>query len=89
MRQQGARSQVLPPSLVTDRDGAGAGSRPARDVLRLPPDGAGGGGSYISSSAINVATADGNYETLSTFSGSAITTIGYNSGSGYVKITKL
>jgi hypothetical protein len=50
-------------------------------------DGAGGGGSYISSSGINVATADGNYETLSTFSGSAITTIGYHSGSGYVKIT--
>lgn len=50
-------------------------------------DGAGGGGSYISSSGTNVATADGNYETLSTFSGSAITTIGYHSGSGYVKIT--
>lgn len=50
-------------------------------------DGAGGGGSYISSSATTVATADGNYETLNNFSGSAITTIGYHSGSGYVKIT--
>ena len=62
----------------------GAGSaRPTTPVA----DGAGGGGSYIRTSATNVATADGNYETLSTFSGSAITTIGYHSGSGYVKIT--
>lgn len=53
------------------------------------PDSGGGGGSYISSSATNVGTADGNYENLSTFSGSAITNIGYHSGSGYVKITKL
>jgi hypothetical protein len=52
-------------------------------------DGAGGGGSYISSSATEIATADGNYETLSTFSGSAITNIGYHSGSGYVKITRI
>lgn len=53
------------------------------------PDSGGGGGSYISSSATSVATADGNYETLSTFNGSAITTLGYHSGSGYVKITRL
>jgi hypothetical protein len=64
----------------------GAGSARATSTL---PDSGGGGGSYISSSGTNVATADGLYDTLSTFSGSAITTIGYQSGSGYVKITKL
>ena len=68
--------------------GYSGGAGTARD--RSPgTDGAGGGGSYISSSATSVAAADGNYETLSTFSGSAITTIGYHSGSGYVKITRL
>ena len=74
-----------------DGGGGGGYSGGAGTARGVNPgtDGAGGGGSYISSSAINVATADGNYETLSTFSGSAITTIGYNSGSGYVKITKL
>jgi len=68
--------------------GYSGGAGTARNTTPAP-DGAGGGGSYISSSGTTVATADGNYETLSTFSGSAITNIGYHSGSGYVKITKL
>jgi hypothetical protein len=68
--------------------GYSGGAGTARNTSPAP-DGAGGGGSYISSSGTNVATSDGNYETLSTFSGSAITTLGYHSGSGYVKITKL
>ena len=50
----------------------------------------GGGGSYIQSGITNVATSNGLYETLSDFSGSAITNLNqYNSGSGYVKITKI
>jgi hypothetical protein len=50
----------------------------------------GGGGSYIQSGITNVATSDGNYDSLTSFSGSAITNLGlYSSGSGYVKITKL
>lgn len=53
-------------------------------------DGGGGGGSYVYSSATNVATSDGNYDGLSTFSGSAITNLNsYNSGNGYILITKL
>jgi hypothetical protein len=52
--------------------------------------GGGGGGSYIQSGITNVATSNGLYEATSSFSGSAITNLGlYNSGSGYVKITKL
>lgn len=74
-----------------DGGGGGGYSGGAGTARTVTPgtDGAGGGGSYISSSAVAVATADGNYETLSTFSGSAITAIGYHSGSGYVKITRL
>lgn len=53
-------------------------------------DGGGGGGSYVYSLATNVATSDGNYDGLSTFSGSSVTNIGsYNSGMGYILITKL
>lgn len=53
-------------------------------------DGGGGGGSYITPIATNIATSDGNYDNLSTFSGSSITNIGsYNSGNGYIIITKL
>lgn len=52
--------------------------------------GAGGGGSYIISSASGISTSDGNYESSSTFNGSAITNLGaYNTGSGYVTITKV
>lgn len=53
-----------------------------------------GGGSFIISSATNVATSDGNYDESATFNGSAITNIGYNTGStggatgyGYIIIT--
>lgn len=50
----------------------------------------GGGGSYIQSGITNVATSNGLYEASSSFSGSAITNLNqYNSGSGYVKITKI
>ena len=53
-------------------------------------DGAGGGGSYIISTATTISTSDGKYENLTSFSGSAITNLNsYNSGSGYIKITKL
>lgn len=51
-------------------------------------DGGGGGSSYINSSASSIATSDGNYDGLSSFSGSAITNINsFNSGSGYIKVT--
>ncbi len=53
-------------------------------------DGGGGGSSYIISNATTIATSDGNYDGLSTFSGSAVTNLNsYNSGSGYIRITKL
>lgn len=53
-------------------------------------DGGGGGSSYIISLASGIATSDGNYDGSSTFSGSAITNLNsYNSGSGYIQITKL
>lgn len=53
-------------------------------------DGGGGGGSYIISTARTISTSDGNYDGLSTFSGSSITNLSnYNTGSGYIRITKL
>lgn len=53
-------------------------------------DGGGGGASFITSSVTNIATSDGRYDGLTTFSGSDITSIGaFNSGSGYIKITLL
>lgn len=53
-------------------------------------DGAGGGSSYILSNVTTISTSDGNYDGLNTFSGSAITNLNsYNSGSGYIQITKL
>lgn len=53
-------------------------------------DGGGGGGSFVSTTITSLATSNGLYENLSTFSGSAITNLNaYNSGSGYIKITKL
>lgn len=53
-------------------------------------DGAGGGASYILSTITTIATSDGNYGGLTTFSGSSITNLNsYNSGSGYIRITKL
>jgi hypothetical protein len=53
-------------------------------------DGGGGGGSYITTGVVNVATSDGRYDGLTTFSGSSITNLAtYNTGSGYIRITKL
>ncbi len=53
-------------------------------------DGGGGGGSYIISGVTNVATSDGRYDGLTSFSGSSITNLAtYNTGSGYIRITKL
>jgi len=53
-------------------------------------DGGGGGSSYIISTATTISTSDGNYGGLNTFSGSAIANLNsYNSGSGYIRITKL
>jgi hypothetical protein len=53
-------------------------------------DAGGGGGSYIDANATNVATSDGNYETINTFNGSSITNIGYlNYGHGYITITRV
>lgn len=52
--------------------------------------GAGGGGSYIISSATQISTSDGNYEGSTTFNGSAITNLSsYNTGAGAVVITKM
>lgn len=51
---------------------------------------AGGGGSYIISSATQISTSDGNYEGSSTFNGFAITNLSsYNNGAGTVIVTKL
>lgn len=53
-------------------------------------DGGGGGGSFVAINVSSLATSNGLYENLSTFSGSAITNLNaYNSGSGYIKITRL
>jgi hypothetical protein len=53
-------------------------------------DGGGGGGSFVGLGVSALATSNGLYENLSTFSGSAITNLNaYNSGSGYIRITKL
>jgi hypothetical protein len=53
-------------------------------------DGGGGGGSFVGLGVSALATSNGLYENLSTFSGSAITNINsFNSGSGYIRITKL
>jgi hypothetical protein len=53
-------------------------------------DGGGGGASYITSSVSSVFTSNGLYDGLNTFSGSSITSIGaFNSGSGYIRITKI
>lgn len=53
-------------------------------------DGGGGGGSYINSSVTFISTSNGLYDGLSSFNGSAITNLNlFNTGSGYIKITKL
>lgn len=49
-----------------------------------------GAGSYIVSSATNVATSDGTWENISTFNGSAISNLGsFNNNPGYVTITRI
>ena len=48
-----------------------------------------GGGSFMISTATNVATSNGQYEGSGTFNGTAIGNIGYRDGTGYVTITKL
>ena len=53
-------------------------------------DGGGGGGSFIISGATNIATTDGQYNLSSTFNGNSITNLGtYNTGNGYIKVTKI
>jgi hypothetical protein len=65
----------------------GAGSFRVGSTLS---DGGGGGGSFAGLGVTTLATSNGLYENLSTFSGSAITNLNaYNSGSGYIRITKL
>jgi hypothetical protein len=75
-------------------DGGGGGGYSGGGGTYTPStpgaDAGGGGGSYIVSTATSVATSDGNYDGSSTFSGSAITNLSsYNSGGGYIRITKL
>jgi hypothetical protein len=51
---------------------------------------AGGGGSFVITSATNISTSDGNYNGIATFNGNPITNLSsYNIGSGTVVITKL
>jgi hypothetical protein len=53
-------------------------------------DGGGGGGSFAGLGVTALATSNGLYQNLSTFSGSVITNLNsFNSGSGYIRITKL
>jgi hypothetical protein len=67
--------------------GGGAGSFRIGNPLS---DGGGGGGSFAGLGVTTLATSNGLYENLSTFSGSAITNLNsFNSGSGYIRITKL
>ena len=65
----------------------GAGSYRATSTTS---DGGGGGGSFVGVGVISLATSNGLYQNLSNFSGSAITNLNaYNSGSGYIKITRI
>jgi len=65
----------------------GAGSYRGGSTLS---DGGGGGGSFAGLGVTALATSNGLYENLSTFSGSAITNLNsFNSGSGYIRITRL
>jgi hypothetical protein len=58
--------------------------------LTTAADGAGGGGSFVGVGVTALATSNGLYENLSDFSGSAITNLNsFNSGSGYIRITRL
>jgi len=49
-----------------------------------------GGGSFIRTDATNVATSNGAYDGSGTFNGVGITNLGsFNSGTGYITITRL
>ena len=53
-------------------------------------DGGGGGGSFINANVISVvATSTGTYEGNATFNGISITSIGYSTNIGYVRITRV
>ena len=77
--------------IITGGGGGGySGGGGTYTPLNPGADAGGGGGSYIISTATNVSTSDGNYDGLNTFSGSSITNLNsYNSGNGYILITKL
>lgn len=76
--------------IVGGGGGGYSGGGGAYTNVATQADGGGGGGSYIYSLATNVATSDGNYDGLNTFSGSNVTNLNsYNSGNGYIQITKL
>jgi hypothetical protein len=58
--------------------------------LGTAADGGGGGGSFVGVGVTSLATSNGLYQNSSDFSGSAITNLNaFNSGSGYIKITKI
>ena len=70
--------------------GGYAGGAGSYRTTSTTSDGGGGGGSFVANGVTSLATSNGLYENLSTFSGSAITNLNaYNSGSGYIKVTKL
>lgn len=81
------------PGPITGAGGGGySGGGGGYGTTSTVVDSGGGGGSYIIISASNVATSDGQYETLSTFNSASITNLGsssYNTGPGYVTILKL
>jgi len=68
--------------------GAGGYSGGAGARSRSGSVSGGGGGSFISRSATNVATSDGQYEELFTFNGEPITNLNsYNTGNGSASVT--
>lgn len=81
------------PGPITGAGGGGySGGGGAYGGASTVVDSGGGGGSYIIAGASNVATSDGNYNGSNSFSGTGITNLGtssYNTGHGYVTITKL
>ena len=68
--------------------GGYTGGGGAYRTLNPASDAGGGGGSFINSSATNVGTTDGQYNSSSTFNSVSITNLGsYNTGNGYVTVT--
>jgi hypothetical protein len=76
---------------ITGGAGGGySGGGGAFTYASTKPDGGGGGGSYITSTASNVSTSDGNYANSSTFNGSSISNLAaYNNGPGYITVTRI